>query len=220
MDKRIRRDLNEKINFKILIITSIVCLLPIILGGLYYNQLPESIAIHFDINNNPDGYFSKPAFIFGMLVIMLAIQVFCCIINDVKDKNPEANKKASNVFKWIIPILSIAMYSITIMYALGSSIDIRKIVMIMLGIMFIVIGNYTPKTKGSIYVKFRKVTNENIRKNIARISGYMLILNGILSIMSILFNQIVSVAVIILVIIEIFVLYIYAIIKDGRGEKI
>lgn len=209
----------KKINFKVLIITSIVCLLPIILGVIYYNELPESIAIHFDINNNPDGYFSKNAFIFGMPFIMLAIQVFCCIVNDINDKNQEANKKASKVFKWIIPILSIVMYSVTIMYAVDSSIDIRKVVMIILGIIFIVVGNYTPKTKGNVYVKFRNVTDENIRKNIARISGYMLILNGILSIMSILFNQIVSVAVVILVILEAIGLYIYAIIKDGRGER-
>lgn len=56
----------KKINFKILFVTCIVCLLPIIIGLVFYNQLPEQIAIHFDINNNPDTFFPKLAFIFGM----------------------------------------------------------------------------------------------------------------------------------------------------------
>ena len=58
----------KKINMKSLIITSIVCLLPIICGLMFYNELPESIAIHWGIDNNPNGYFSKPAFVFVLLI--------------------------------------------------------------------------------------------------------------------------------------------------------
>ena len=87
----------KKIDLKILIITCLVCLLPIFLGIAFYNQLPEKVAIHFNINNEPDGYFAKTAFVFGMPVIMVAIQSFCCIVSDLDDKNKEANKKALKV---------------------------------------------------------------------------------------------------------------------------
>ena len=97
----------KKINMKSLIITSIICLLPIICGLMFYNELPESVAIHWGIDNNPNGYFSKPAFVFGLPIIMLALQVVCCVISDLSDKNPEANKKAIKVYKWIIPILTV-----------------------------------------------------------------------------------------------------------------
>ena len=73
----------KKINVKSLVITSIVCLLPIILGLIFYNELPESIAIHWGINNNPNGYFSKPAFVFGMPIMMVALQIFCCVCSDL-----------------------------------------------------------------------------------------------------------------------------------------
>ena len=53
-----------------------------ICGLMFYNELPESIAIHWGIDNNPNGYFSKPAFIFGLPIMMLALQVFCCIVSD------------------------------------------------------------------------------------------------------------------------------------------
>ena len=204
----------KKINKKMLIITSMICLLPIIIGISFYNTLPENIAIHFDINNNPDNYFPKAIFVFGMPVIMLIIQVFCCIISDLADKNPEANKKAITVYKWIIPILSIIIYCVTIMYSTGKAIDIRKIIMCILGIMFIVIGNYLPKTIGSH--KFPKIKDEKIEKKMLRISGYILIINGIFSIISILFKPVVSVALLGLLILETIILFVYAFIASKK----
>lgn len=204
----------KKINYKILIITSLVCLSSIILGILFYNQLPEQVAIHFDIENNPNSYISKVVFIFGIPILMTLFQIFACIVNDLQDKNKEANKKATTIFKWIIPIITITMYCITISFALGNSLDIRKIVMILLGIMFIVMGNYLPKTKGNTYVHFSKIKDENILNNVLRKSGYVVILDGILLILSILFNPIVSVLTVILIILETIGLFIYTIIKN------
>ncbi len=204
----------KKINKKVLIITSIFCILPIIIGLAFYNTLPENIAIHFNINNNPDNYFPKAIFVFGMPVIMLIMQVFCCIISDLSDKNPEANKKAITVYKWIIPILSIIIYCVTIMYSTGKAIDIRKIIMCILGIMFIVMGNYLPKTIGSH--KFPKIKDEKIEKKMLRMSGYILILNGIFSIISILFKPVVSIVLLGLLILETIILFVYAFIASKK----
>ncbi len=203
----------KKINFKILIITCLVCLLPIILGIIFYNELPDSVAIHFDINNNPNGYFTKAAFVFGMPVLMMVIQMLSCIVNDISDKNKEANKKATTVFKWIIPTLSIILYVVTISYALGNSIDIRKVVMIILGIVFIIMGNYLPKTKGNKIVRI-KLKDENILNKVARFWGYMMILNGVLLIVSILFKPIVSVIFVVLIILESLGINCYAYMKN------
>lgn len=92
----------KKIDWKILILTMIVSLLPIGIGLAFYDDLPDNIAVHFDINNTPDNYFSKAGFVFGMPVLMAFIQLFCCVINDVSNQNKEANKKATVTFKWNI----------------------------------------------------------------------------------------------------------------------
>ena len=203
----------KKINWEMLAITCIVSILPIFIGLYFYSKLPESIAIHFDINNNPDNFFPKAVFVFGMPIMMVLLQIFACIINDLSDKNKEANKKATTVFKWIIPILSITMYVITVSYSLGNSIDIRKVVMIILGIIFIVMGNYLPKTKGNNFTKIH-IKNENVLNKVNRFSGYMLILNGILFIVSTLFEPIVSVVILVLMILESLGLYCYAYVKN------
>ena len=210
----------KKINIKILVITSIVCLLPIICGLIFYNELPEKVAIHWGIDNNPNGYFQKPAFVFGMPIMMVILQIFCCIVSDVSDKNPEDNKKAVTVYKWIIPILTVILYIVTIMVALGNNLDIRKIVMIILGIMFIIVGNYMPKARNDYYINSKifwvKNKDEKLVKRAVKISAYSIIFFGFLFILSILFKPVVSVVALIASIVLSFYIYIYVYIKSRK----
>lgn len=210
----------KKINAKNLAITSIICLLPIVLGLIFYNELPESITIHWGINNNPNGYFSKPAFVFGMPMMMLALQIFCCIVSDLSDKNPEANKRAVTVYKWIIPILTIVLYIVTIMYALGSDLDIRKIVMVILGIIFIILGNYMPKVRGNYYINLKafwvKNKDEKLVNKATKLSGYALIIGGILCILSILLNPVASIIVIGVIVLYTLFIYLYVYLKSRK----
>lgn len=208
----------KKINIKSLASTSIVCLLPIICGLMYYNKLPESIAIHWGIDNNPNGYFSKPTFVFGMPIMMVALQIFCCIVSDLSDKNPEANKKAVTVYKWIIPIITVILYIVTIMIALGNNLDVRKIVMIILGITFIITGNYMPKVRGNYYINLKafwvKNRDEKLVNKAVKISGYMLIIGGILCLISIAFKPVISIIVIGAIILFSLLIYIYVFLKS------
>ena len=130
----------KKINFKILVITSIVCLLPIVLGLAVYNELPEIVATHWGIDNTPNGFMPKTVFVFAIPIFMMLMQIFLCVITDVFDKYKEVNKKATSVCKWIIPIITVILYIATISYALGHMVDIRAVAMLMVGIMLIVIG--------------------------------------------------------------------------------
>lgn len=190
----------KKIKYKILLVTCIVTLFPIAVGLVFYDSLPNEIAVHFNIKNNPDNYLSKQLFIFGMPVLMMVLHAICCVITDITDKYPEANRKMNVVCKLIFPILSNVLYVVTIMYAVGNKLDIRKIVMFILGILFVVMGNYLPKTKGEINL-LKKVSEDEYKK-IARISGYLLIFGGLLCLISNFFSVYVSVLTIALIIIE------------------
>ena len=206
----------KKIDWKILILTSLLCMAPIAIGLMYYDVLPESIAIHFDINNNPDNFWSKNAFVFGMPSMMLAIQIFECIVVDLKDKRKDANRKVALISKLMIPILTTVLYAVTISYALGNMLDIRKIVMCILGVMFIIIGNYTPKTKGNIFMKGFKVEDEFLQTKVSKIIGYMLIINGLLAIGSVFLKPIFSIMLILFLVIEVLTLQIWTYLKERK----
>lgn len=56
---------------KMILLTSIITLFPIFIGLLLWNQLPDSLATHWGINNEPNGYASKTFAVFGLPLIML-----------------------------------------------------------------------------------------------------------------------------------------------------
>ena len=199
----------KKIDWKVLIITSLLCLAPIVMGLAYYDVLPESIAIHFDINNNPNNFWSKNAFVFGMPLMMLVIQIFASVVVDLKDTRKDANRKITMISKLMIPIITTILYGVTISYALGNMLDIRKIAMWIVGVMFIILGNYTPKTKGNTFVKGFRVDDEVLQNKLNKIVGYMFVINGLLGIISTFFKPIFSVIVIFLIILEMLVLQIW-----------
>lgn len=211
----------KKIDFKILVITCIACLLPIILGLIFYNDLPDKVAIHFDVYGNPDNYFPKIVVVFLVPVFMMIVQAICCILSDLSDKNPEANKKAVGVFKWIIPILSILLYVVTLMYSMVGNIDMRKAAMIMLGLMLVVMGNYIPKTVGDVSMRFprKEIKDKALERRAKKIAGYGCIINGVFCIISILFVPQVSVALVILFIIEALILAFCVWLKDKNSKQ-
>ena len=61
-----------KQNKKMIILTSIVTLLPMVIGLLLWNQLPQLMATHFNFNGQPNGYSSKT---FTVFVLPLILQV-------------------------------------------------------------------------------------------------------------------------------------------------
>ena len=167
------------IKWKSLIITCIVCLLPILLGVFLWDKLPDTMAIHFDINNQPDNFASKGFVVYGLPVMMVLLQIFCCFINDINAYKHGERKKFETVTKWIIPVMTVVLQIITLGYGLGWNIDIRKYAVLIVGVIFLVIGNYLPKFD---YVKNHNVDTEKARK-INRFIGYATVFMGILSIL-------------------------------------
>lgn len=178
----------KKIDWKQLILTSVISFLPLFVGLALYDKLPDRIAIHFDFHGNPDNYFSKPLFVFGMPAFMMVMQIVCCLISDLSDRYKDANRKAMRAFKWLIPTLSCVMYGITVCFALGYNVDIRRWVMLILGLMFIILGNYTPKLKCATRYPKRFAKSEEAQLRLARYMGFAMVIGGFLCLLSIAFS--------------------------------
>lgn len=169
------------IKWKSLLTTCAVCLLPILLGLALWDKLPPTMAIHFDINNNPDNFASKGFVVFILPLLMVFLQAFCCFINDVNAAKHGARKKFERATKWIIPVMTVILQVVTLGYALGWNLDIRRIAAFIVGVIFLVIGNYLPKLD---YVKNYDVDTEKARR-INRFIGFETVVMGILYLISI-----------------------------------
>ena len=134
-------------NKKLLILTSLLTLLPIPVGLLLWNQFPETMAIHFGITGQPDGYASPAYAVFVLPVIMLAVQWLCILATSFDKGNKNRNQKLQSIVLWTIPLIS--NLSICGMYALALDWEFSPVAwtLIPMGLMFAVIGNYLPKTR-------------------------------------------------------------------------
>ncbi len=184
------------IKCKSLIITCIVCLLPVLLGLGLWNDLPDTMAIHFNIYNEPDNFAYKAFVVFGLPALMMLLQIFCCFIYDINAYKHGERKKFERVIKWIIPCMSIILQTVTLGYALGWNIDVRKAATLIVGIVLLVIGNYMPKLD---YVKNMDIDTSKARK-INRFIGYMSVVMGVLFLISIFLPPVTTVACIVLLI--------------------
>ena len=199
------------IKWKSLIITCLICLLPILLGIALWDSLPDTLAIHFNMYNQPDGFASKGFVVFGLPVAMALLQIFCCFIHDINAHRHGDRNKLERATKWIIPIMTVILQIITLGYGLGWNIDIRKAVAWIVGAIFLIIGNYLPKLD---YVKNYDLDTEKARK-INRFIGFESVVMGILILITICLPPITTVVWLVLLIPYAIISIIYGI-KVGR----
>ena len=169
-------------NKKTLVITSLICLLPIIVGALVYKRLPETIATHFDLNGNPDGWSSRAFAVFGLPAILLAVNLLLPFMLRADPKHENMSGALVNITIWTIPVLSLICSGLTLGRALGYDVRIERVLPVFMGVLFILIGNYLPKTKQSytmgIKLPWTLASEENWNRT-HRLAGFLWVLGGV-----------------------------------------
>ena len=130
---------------KTIIFTTILCLLPIVAGLIFWDQLPEQVAIHFNSAGEPDNFAPKALAVLGLPVFLAVIHLFCLFMTDKDPKRQNISAASKMLVLWICPFLSWLGMSMTIGFALEAVGNITPVVSVCLGILFMVIGNYLPK---------------------------------------------------------------------------
>ena len=135
-----------KINKKKAMISTLLTLVPVAMGFLLWNKLPETMISHYGIDGTADGYSTKLFTITVPFLLITGVHWLCLFITNVDKKNVEQNKKVMDIMYWMIPMISIFVGCLIYSQALGMTIDPRMFVMPLCGVLFIVIGNYPPMT--------------------------------------------------------------------------
>ena len=136
-----------KKHWKILLVTSLITLLPIVAGVVLWNQLPDPMPSHWNAAGEVDGWSSKPFAVFGLPLIMTAALWLCALGTGADPKKANHPDKVVHLVLWIIPILSIVLFTITYAVALGKNVRIELVMPVIMGLIFTIVGNYLPKCK-------------------------------------------------------------------------
>lgn len=173
-----------KENKKLLAITSIVILIPMLIGLLLWNRLPEQIPSHWDINGNIDNWSSKSFVVFGLPAMLLGLHWLCVIASAADPKHKNYSKKMLLTVLWICPIIGLFLFSLVYATALGYPIKVEIIMPLLVGLMFIIVGNLLPKCRQTytmgIKLPWTFASEKNWNKT-HRFAGKIWVMGGIVT---------------------------------------
>ena len=132
-----------------LILTSIVMLIPMIIGLALWNKLPDTIPSHWNIHGEVDGWSSKGFAVFFFPALLLAIHWLCVFASYADPKAKNYHPKMIGLVLWICPVLSLLLNSMVYAAALGYQPNMEIIMPLLVGLMFIIVGNLLPKCRQS-----------------------------------------------------------------------
>lgn len=170
---------------KTIIITTVITLLPMVIGFLLWNRLPDELATHFGMNGEPNDWTQKPFAVVGLPVFLAVIQLImaAATLNDPKRSN--IHPKLMYLILWIIPVLSLISNISIYLFSMGIDIDNSIIACFLIGIVFILLGNYMPKLQQNYTVGIKLPWTLNSQENWTRthrLSGKLWIAGGVVMI--------------------------------------
>ena len=171
-----------KKNWKTLIVSSIVTVLPIFIGLMLWNQLPEQMPTHWNTAGEIDGWSSKAFAVFGLPLILLGAQWLCVLGTLADPKKANHPDKVLHLVFWIIPVLSVVLNAITIAAALGKEVRMEVFMPILVGLILTIVGNYMPKCKQNYTIGIKIPWTLNSEENwnrTHRFAGWLWTFSGV-----------------------------------------
>ncbi|MBQ7344289.1 MAG: SdpI family protein [Clostridia bacterium] len=162
-------------------------------------------------------------------VILVAVQVILHLVTFRENKEVEQNKKIVEITYWIIPALSVYISGVFMLLSLGYDNLIGAIFSILFGLMFIILGNYTPKAvrNRSFGVKIKwTLANEENWNATHRVTGKVWVITGLVVLLGAFLPEMAAVYLILVAIIPtVFIPVIYSYcfykkqLRDGTATK-
>ncbi len=181
-------------------ITTVVCLLPIFIGLAVYKDLPEQMAVHWGVDDQPNGWMSKAFAVWVVPVFLAVLNVICHVGVNSDPKREAQSQRLLALCKWLPAVLSLILYPITLLIALGREIRISLVGSLVVGATLLVIGNYMPKCRQNytmgIKLPWTLHDEENWNKT-HRLAGPLYMMGGIVFIVFGFFGWILPGAVVI-----------------------
>jgi uncharacterized membrane protein len=156
-----------------------------LLSAWAWTQLPADaqVPIHWGIDGTPDGYASKAVGLFLLPMITAGIALLLAVIPRFEPRraNLERSGQAYAVARvGVVSVLGL-VHVVAIAAALGSDIDMTRIVMITTGALFIGIGNYMPKMRPNFTMGIRTpwtLSSDRSWDRTHRLGGRLFVLEG------------------------------------------
>lgn len=169
------------------VLTTLVCLIPLAAGAVLYNSLPDTMAIHWGFDGTANGWASKLVAVFVLPGVLLILNLLFPVLLNMDPKNKNMDEKIKTLVHWIIPVVSVFCAGVTLAEACGIESKMALIGPVLIGVLFVAIGNFLPKTTQSYTVGIKLPWTLNSEENwnrTHRMAGFLWVAGGIVMIIT------------------------------------
>ena len=128
-------------NKKLLLLTSIICLLPTLAGIILYSKLPDQIPVQWGAGGDVSSFAPRWFPVAGMPGFLMLLNIYMHKKTDRDNKERNYPESMVLFLKWTIPALSVVCSGLSFAAALEFSMSTAGIVGFF-GVIFIILGWY------------------------------------------------------------------------------
>lgn len=174
---------NEKVMMRLM---WAMALIPLVITAFIYNSLPAEIPMHWNIHGDIDAWYPKFPWAFMAPLIGIAITLLVGILPkiDPKKANYDRFKEQYFLIRFLLVAFFAVLQFVTMSISLGATfIKVDTIIKLMLGILFIVLGNLMPKFKQNYFMGIKTpwtLDNEVVWAKTHRHGGFVWFIAGLI----------------------------------------
>lgn len=174
-----------KSNFKTEFLPILLIIFSIISSWIMFSQMPEQIPTHWNFQGEIDNMSSSSSHVLTINLVMVGMYLLFLLLPyvDPRKKRYEQFEKIYHIFKDVIILFFALIFFLTNLNAIGYNVNINIYIPLMVGLLFIVIGNYMAKIKMNWFMGIRTpwtLSSEEVWNKSHRLGGKSFILSGLL----------------------------------------
>jgi uncharacterized membrane protein len=169
-----------------------------IAGAMLWNQLPDQMASHWDVNDQVNGYMSKFWGVFLMpLITVVLFLLFLLIPNiDPLKANIAEFRGTFNLFIAFIIGFMVYIHVLTLRWNLGyTNLGIGKAMLPVMGLLFFIIGSMLRKAKRNWFIGIRTpwtLSSDNVWDKTHQLGATLFMISGVLAVIGGFFGGVVA----------------------------
>lgn len=169
------------------IIVLVLIAIAVVAGALFWDQLPEQMASHWNANDQVDGYMSKfwgvammPLITLGMFVLFLVLPNI-----DPLKANIAQFRSSFNLFIVLIVAFMLYIHGLTLAWSLGyQNFKMSSAMLPFLGILFMAIGYMLRQAKRNFFIGIRTpwtLSSDTVWEKTHQLGSVLFVLSGALA---------------------------------------
>lgn len=155
-------------------------------SAYFYPQTPETVASHWNINGEANGYMSKFWGLFLMPIVSLAMLLFFWVIPKIDPLKPNIEKfrKYFDAFIVVFLLFFLYVHLLTVVWNLGARFNMVQFMSPAFGVLFYCCGVLLEKAQRNWFIGIRTpwtISNEEVWDKTHRLAGKLFKIAGIIA---------------------------------------